>query len=199
MKPCAGPSSSNEFDAGEPLTSRSFPAASRSAGPGREALAKLERDRLVRVVPKKGAFVRTVSADEIRELYQLREVLEALAIRLAAPASMRATSPASTRASGPWDGARPMRRCVRWARSSTTSLVKRSGNAKLMEMLEQIASRSLGVEHVHHGPRRAQALAKEHLAILDALKRPGPAGGGLMVAHVRRCVTPLSPARLKRP
>src|SRR5215831_5496557 len=75
-----------EFDPGEPLTeedlSRRFKV---SRTPVREALAKLERDHLVRVVPKKGAFVRTMSHEEIRELYQIREVLETLAVRLAAP------------------------------------------------------------------------------------------------------------------
>src|SRR5947208_7123716 len=40
-------------------------------------------DHLVRVVPKKGAFVRTLSHDEVRDLYQVREELEALAVRLA--------------------------------------------------------------------------------------------------------------------
>ena len=76
----------HEFDAGEPLTEHDLCRRfGTSRTPVREALAKLERDRLVQVVPKKGAFVRTVSADEIRELYQLREALEGLAVRLAAP------------------------------------------------------------------------------------------------------------------
>src|SRR5262245_5296814 len=74
------------FDPGEPLTEhdlcRRFGV---SRTPVREALAKLERDRLVRVVPNKGAFVRTVSHHEIRELYEVREALEALVVRLAAP------------------------------------------------------------------------------------------------------------------
>src|SRR2546428_13076930 len=65
-----------EFDPGEPLTeeelSRRFGV---SRTPVREALAKLERDRLVRVVPKKGAFVRTVPHADMRERYQIRKAL----------------------------------------------------------------------------------------------------------------------------
>jgi DNA-binding GntR family transcriptional regulator len=179
----------HEFDAGEPLTeqelSRRFKV---SRTPVREALAKLERDRLVRVVPKKGAFVRTVSADEIRELYQLREALEALAIRLAAPrlhADDLAGFDARFRAMG---------RRVTYAEVRAVGeefhnfLVKQSGNAKLMEMLEQIREQIRSVWNMSiMAPRRAQALVKEHLAILDALKR-GQArrAEGLMVAHVRR-------------
>ena len=34
---------------------------------------------------QKGAFVRSISHDDVRELYQIREALEALAVRLAAP------------------------------------------------------------------------------------------------------------------
>jgi DNA-binding transcriptional regulator YhcF (GntR family) len=108
-----------QFDSGEPLTeqelSRRFKV---SRTPVREALAKLERDHLVRVVPKKGAFVRTASHDDIRELYQIRETLEALTVRLAAPRidrealagfearfrelDRRATPPRYTGRSAPW-------------------------------------------------------------------------------------------------
>src|SRR5437867_5212034 len=75
-----------EFDPGEPLTELELSRRFRvSRTPVREALAKLERDHLVRVVPKKGAFVRTLSHDEIRDLYEVREALEALAVRLGGP------------------------------------------------------------------------------------------------------------------
>ena len=75
-----------EFVPGEPLTEGDLSRRFRvSRTPVREALAKLERDRLVRVVPKKGAFVRALSHDEIRDLYEVREALEALAVRLATP------------------------------------------------------------------------------------------------------------------
>ena len=67
-----------QFDPGEPLTEVALSHRYRvSRTPVREALAKLERDRLVRVVPKKGAFIRTLSHDEVRELYQIREQIGA--------------------------------------------------------------------------------------------------------------------------
>src|SRR5438132_13098760 len=71
-----------EFDPGEPLTELELSHRFRvSRTPVREALAKLERDHLVRVVPKKGAFVRTLSHDEIRDLYEVREELEGFEAR----------------------------------------------------------------------------------------------------------------------
>src|SRR5437762_3801711 len=75
-----------EFDPGEPLTEGERCRRFReSRTPVREALAKLERDHLVRVVPNTGPFVRTLDDDEIRDLDEVREPLEALAVRRAAP------------------------------------------------------------------------------------------------------------------
>ena len=52
--------------------------------PLREALIQLQRDGLVQVVPRRGAFVRTFSAVEVQHLYELREALEGLAAARAA-------------------------------------------------------------------------------------------------------------------
>lgn len=181
-----------EFDPGEPLTEadlcRRF---SVSRTPVREALAKLERDQLVRVVPKKGAFVRTLSHGEIRDLYQLREALEALAIRLAAPRVDAAELE---------DFARRFRELGgRRARLTYTQvralgeefhryLVKRSGNTRLVQTLEDIREQLHSVWTMAIvAPRRVQALVREHLAIIDALRRgAGRRAERLMVEHVRR-------------
>jgi DNA-binding GntR family transcriptional regulator len=56
-----------------------------SRTPVREALNRLEREDIVDVVPRYGAFVRTFSAEEILEILRIQEVLEGLAVRLAAP------------------------------------------------------------------------------------------------------------------
>lgn len=53
--------------------------------PLREALARLQSSGLVRIVPHRGAFVESLSVDELLDIYQVREALEELAARLAAP------------------------------------------------------------------------------------------------------------------
>ncbi len=53
--------------------------------PIREALKRLELAGLVRIVPHRGAVVSELSRREIVEIYQMRAVLEGLAVRLAAP------------------------------------------------------------------------------------------------------------------
>jgi DNA-binding GntR family transcriptional regulator len=55
-----------------------------SRSPVREATRRLANEKLVTIVPGRGAFVATVSLTDALELYQLREALEPLACRLAA-------------------------------------------------------------------------------------------------------------------
>jgi DNA-binding GntR family transcriptional regulator len=55
-----------------------------STTPVREALAALQNEGLVRVHPQRGAVVFVPSADELREHYEIRAALEALAARRAA-------------------------------------------------------------------------------------------------------------------
>ena len=51
-----------------------------SKSPVREALNRLEAEGLVSIEPRRGAYVRQFSAKEIRDLYELREILEVHAI-----------------------------------------------------------------------------------------------------------------------
>lgn len=55
-----------------------------SRAPVREAFLVLEPEGLVISEPGKGTFVAEISADDLREIYTVRSVLEGLAMRLAA-------------------------------------------------------------------------------------------------------------------
>src|SRR5207244_6807293 len=151
------------FDPGEPLTELELSRRFRvSRTPVREALAKLERDHLVRVVPKKGAFVRTLSHDEIRDLYEVREALEALAVRLGGPRVSR------EELEGFEARFRELR--ARGSRATATEvrplgeelhqyLLKRAKNAKLVDVLEHMREQVRPVWTMAIvAPRRVQAL-----------------------------------------
>jgi DNA-binding GntR family transcriptional regulator len=56
-----------------------------SRGPIREALGRLASQGLVTVRPRRGAVVRSLSKEEFVELYQVREALELMAVKLAVP------------------------------------------------------------------------------------------------------------------
>lgn len=82
----------------EAIISGHFPAGSRlvetdlakqlgvSRGPIRDALAELQRSGLVELRSRKGSFVRSLTADDVDEVYTLRTALESLAVRRAVDA-----------------------------------------------------------------------------------------------------------------
>ena len=59
--------------------------------PVREAFFQLQAEGLVQVVPNKGVYVRTLSADNLRELFRLRRLLEADVLADAVPLHTTAT------------------------------------------------------------------------------------------------------------
>jgi DNA-binding GntR family transcriptional regulator len=56
-----------------------------SRSPIREAFRRLEMEGLIEIIPRKGAFIRSISAEDLTEATAVRACLEALALRLAAP------------------------------------------------------------------------------------------------------------------
>jgi DNA-binding GntR family transcriptional regulator len=61
-----------------------------SKTPVREALQQLEHNRLVVIIPNKGCYVAHISIDRIREIFEIRTILECAAARLTASLPDRA-------------------------------------------------------------------------------------------------------------
>jgi DNA-binding GntR family transcriptional regulator len=77
---------SGQLKANQPLPQAEIAANLRvSHIPVREALRQLESEGLVTYQPNRGATVSSLSTSEIREIYEIRSMLETGAIRLAAP------------------------------------------------------------------------------------------------------------------
>jgi GntR family transcriptional regulator, gluconate operon transcriptional repressor len=66
----------------EPLLARRFGV---SRLPIREAIAQLDRERLVRILPRRGAFVVGLEARDISDIYECRTMIELAAVRRVAP------------------------------------------------------------------------------------------------------------------
>jgi DNA-binding GntR family transcriptional regulator len=60
-----------------------------SRGPVREALRLLEKDGLVTILPRRGAMVTDLSEDEVREIFEIRAVLNGLRDRSIAESPLR--------------------------------------------------------------------------------------------------------------
>jgi DNA-binding GntR family transcriptional regulator len=68
-----------------------------SKTPIREALVRLERDGLVEIAPYRGARARTYGRDDLREFYEVRQILETECVRRAALSSDDTVREALTR------------------------------------------------------------------------------------------------------
>ncbi|HXD96836.1 MAG TPA: GntR family transcriptional regulator [Candidatus Acidoferrum sp.] len=149
-----------------------------SRTPVRKALARLEQEGLVRILPKRGIVVPEVSPGELRELFDVREALEGLAARQAAghvdARALRAVE-------------RPLRRLA--ARRSGVSaeaaraageavhrlMLRTTGNATLTRLVEQVTSRlALAQLIAYYDPARVRDSIGEHLAIVEALRGADP-------------------------
>lgn len=161
-----------------------------SRTPVKEALVRLEREGLVRVVPRRGAFVAMLSAEEVLELYDLREVLDGLAARKAAE---RITPQELATL------ARYLRRADKCAatgdltRYSDADLAfhqavrQASKSPRLVEMLENLRDQTrllMSTSILLEG--RLQRSIEEHRRIYEALRRrDGPAAEEAARAHMR--------------
>ncbi len=58
--------------------------AQTSRTPIREALAMLEKEGVLEIIPRKGTFITQISFKDVQELFQVREAIEGTAARLAA-------------------------------------------------------------------------------------------------------------------
>jgi DNA-binding GntR family transcriptional regulator len=161
-----------------------------SRGPLREAIGRLASEGLVTVRPRRGAVVRSLSKQEFVELYQVREALEMLAVRLAVPRL------------GPDDIAELDELVATMAERAERDevaeffeansafhvrLVMASGNAKLLELYEQLVAQ-LGRYRLRSLKLRGNLdrSVAEHAAILRAAKRgDADRAAHLMSEHIR--------------
>ena len=164
-----------------PGTKLSVPALASALGvsrsPVREAVQRLIAERLAREEPRRGAVVASVSTAELARLYEVREVLEGLAARLAVENQgrrlvneLRAVLAAHEQAvdSAALDAHTE-------ADLRFHSLIRTaSANPELISMLDAIQTRvrlAMVTTTVTAGPRRA---LRDHQAILAAISAGDP-------------------------
>jgi DNA-binding GntR family transcriptional regulator len=160
--------------------------------PVREALQQLERERLIDIKPARGTVVRPLNVDDLREVYQVREVLECLATRLAAQRSLTpelrdrrvqmqamAAAPHAYSAAEIDDAGTALHDAIYAA----------AGNRALTETFQPLRMRArlaFGLPRFFNGHEAVGGLA-EHLEILAAIEAREPdRAAELMRQHLRR-------------
>jgi len=159
-----------------------------SRGPIREAIRRLAADRVVEIELYKGARVRRISATEIKAIYEIREVLEGLAGRLAAQNFKKSDARLQKLEKDfdkTFDGT--AQGFLRYNEQFHKLIVDMSGNAELQRLVEnlQVPSFILLVQIVVNAKSIVKA-RDEHRPIVDAIIRNDAAQAErVMKAHVR--------------
>ncbi|GAB1257500.1 GntR family transcriptional regulator [Aurantivibrio plasticivorans] len=164
-----------------------------SRGPLREAIRRLEGCKLVEIKPNAGARVIQLNAEQLLEIYEIREALEGLAARLAAERAdaqqieeleallgthhseiQSAHGEIYYQAEGEWD--------------YHYQLVSMSGNQRLFDTLCGELYHVMRMYRVRASttPQRPNQAFKEHQHILEAIaNRDGELAEILMRRHIR--------------
>ena len=143
-----------------------------SRTPVREAFLRLEGERLVEVRPQRGTFVFEFDAGKLRDLCELRQVLETGALRIGIERGRRALIGALAseveRATGGFtDGAS----FQAYDTAFHETLVAFSGNAELIEAYGRITGRIRTIRYrLNRRPEQAAASQHEHAEILHGLQ-----------------------------
>ncbi|GAA3356100.1 GntR family transcriptional regulator [Saccharopolyspora gregorii] len=153
-----------------------------SRTPIREALLLLAAEELVQLVPKRGAYIAPVAGREIRELFELRGMME----RYAAQRTLELGTAPVQEMSGELDRQRELR-AAEDARAFIdldhrfhAALVRAVGNEMLTKNYDGLRARQVraGIVALFSARNRREAVVDEHDAILAAL-----ADGDTAAAH----------------
>ena len=157
-----------------------------SAIPVREALRQLASEGWAKIEVNKGASVASLSADEAREIYEIRSALESLALGLAIPnhttASLREVSALAASAKRERDPSLYVAR----NEAFHMNLYAPAGRPQLMEMLSALHRRGERYLRLKFGfPEYKGESDAEHTEILAAVKRGDvPTAQKLVAAHL---------------
>ncbi len=163
-----------------------------SRGPLREAIRRLEGLRLVVRIPHVGARVVSLGAEELLEIYHVREALEGMAARLAAVHMSQAEISALYRLLNLHEAdIKQSGRCDYFQEGGDLDIhyriIQGSRNARLMELLcgELYHLIRMYRYRCSQSPERPQAALHEHRHILAAIEqRDGEFAEMLMRRHI---------------
>lgn len=184
---------SNKLEPGQQLKEEWLAAQLQiSPTPVREALAKLEQEKLVTVIPHRGKFVAEITPEDVRHIYEVRRELEGLAIMLAIPNIPPAELEALEQFFKIAERQMEQGHYDEYFKSDTNLhglILKNISNQWLLQMLQELndhVKRIRAFSITHSGPHIRRSLA-EHYAILEAMKkRDLQKAKTLMEEHVQK-------------
>lgn len=144
-----------------------------STTPVREALRDLVSEGIIRLDAHRGAVVREIDISDVREVYELRKLLEPFAVRhavkLIAPEQLNDLADLCHRMEDAEDPAE----WLQLNREFHTLLIEEARRPRLTAILKSLADTvaAFVALAVHSDPRLPSTAWQEHTEILDALRR----------------------------
>ena len=152
-----------------------------SKTPIREAFQQLEKEGFIESVPGRGAFVSRISIQDIRELFEIREILECQVIRRVASKGDLNKSEAEAIGkkfeSSDSNGNKTPKSYFKAGDQIHTFIFEAFGNKRLLEFYKRLQ------DHIERmrlyffnqvNPERSEKSFKEHLEIIEALVAQDP-------------------------
>ena len=162
-----------------------------SRTPIREAIRKLEKEGLVTIEPRKGAYASDVSTEDMVEILEVRQIMEGLAAELAASRvqevqldHLREAEERYNKAVASGDTAD----MIKYDSQFHKLIVEASNNKTLMQLIEPLQEMALRFRYLYyHDLSRAMNMPHEHDEIIDAIAA-GNAEEAKIVAsmHIKR-------------
>ncbi len=145
-----------------------------SRTPIREAIRKLEKEGLVTIEPRRGAYASQISTDDMVEILEVRQTMEGFAAQVAAEKidaerlkEIQETEAAYREAveSGNTQG------MIFYDSKFHRLIVEASRNKTLMQMTETLQELSLRFRYLYYDDfKRAKKMPEEHVRIIEAIK-----------------------------
>jgi DNA-binding GntR family transcriptional regulator len=149
-----------------------------SRTPVREAMSRLEHEGLVRLIPGRGAIVQRVTPQDILGIYEVREELERLAVRLAARDGRAYDVAALRRLVAEMERVDPTRVAdyYRLNRAFHLQMAAASANAALVGALESLWDQAINFHlFTMYSTEELRRLVTPHAVLADAAERGDPA------------------------
>lgn len=152
-----------------------------------KALQMLEAEFLVESIPRRGMFVKEINAKELIDAFECREVLEGVAVRLAAKRITDAEIAKLRALFAPFQGGDGQIDREEYVHADLQfhSLINEISGNQIIARLESLGS--IHLMTVNPLTRKPEETLDEHLAIIDALARRDEIDAErLMRQHLRR-------------
>ncbi|MGH3328253.1 MAG: GntR family transcriptional regulator [Streptomycetales bacterium] len=158
-----------------------------STTPVREALRDLATEGLIRLDPHRGAIVRELKLDEVREIYELRKLLEPVSIRRAVERITSARLDEAAELAAGMEAQDDPARWVELNRAFHAVFASASDSPRLETILEGLrdsAAVYVGLS-IKIRPRQMTGGNADHRALLKAVRRgDADAAAGIEVRHL---------------